>query len=539
MRILKVAVGNAHEAYVESRFRDGLNIISSDDNNKGKTIVIQSILYALGNEPTFPTSFNFKHYHYYLEFEINNRVLQICRSQDGFVLKNKSISIFDSVGELKRYWTKSIFKLPNIYKNNILYTVDPVLFFQLFFVGQDKKDTSNISHKGYYNKSDFYQMLYSMAGIGKEIKEKANNQLLQSRLLKLKEERESLLRQNKILKSLQPSISFLSSESDRLLFKQKISEVEEIRKEILNIRKKRNLALTKKSQWENTYDELTSLSRVVSHGVLKCMDCNSKNISFNIQEGGSKSYTFDITTKNIRSQILQAIANKIQSYKQEIDEFSWEISSLQQKLKKSIDSDEISLESILAYKKKLMPLNELDEKIREINSQILCLTDRLESDDLEFHLDEGKKRYLKAQILQKMNELNRTIDPSTNITFEDLFSTQYEIYSGSQSTIFHLVRLLAIQNVFEHNFPLIVDSFRAEDLSTVKENIILSILKGIPNQVILTTTLKQEEKGKYLNCEGITNIDYQEHQASKILEFKYVNEFKSLLAPLGIRLRGC
>lgn len=537
MRILKVAVGNAHEAYVESRFRDGLNIISSDDNNKGKTIVIQSILYALGNEPTFPTSFNFKNYHYYLKFEIDGRVLKICRSQDGFVLKNESISIFDSVGELKRYWTKSIFKLPNIYKNNRVYIVDPVLFFQLFFVGQDKKDTSNISHKGYYNKSDFYEMLYSMADIGKELKEKGNNQLLQSELLKLKEEKESLLSQNKILKSLQPSVSLFSSESDRLLFERKISEVDEIRRKILDLRKKRNLALTKKSQWENTYNELTSLNRVVSHGILKCMDCNSKNISLNIQEVGSKSYTFDITTKSIRSQILQAIESKIMSYKQEIDELSLNISSLQQKLKKSIDTDEISLESIVAYKKKLMPLNELDEKIREINCQILCLTDRLESDELEFCLDESKKKYLRAQILQKMNELNHIIDPSTNITFKDLFSTQHEIYSGSQSTIFHLVRLIAIQNVFKHNFPLIVDSFRAEDLSTVKEDIILSILKGIPNQVILTTTLKQEETGKYRNCEEITNIDYQEHQASKILESKYVNEFKSLLAPLGIRLR--
>ena len=39
MKILKVAVGNSEEAFVEAGFTDGLNIISSDDNNKGKTIV--------------------------------------------------------------------------------------------------------------------------------------------------------------------------------------------------------------------------------------------------------------------------------------------------------------------------------------------------------------------------------------------------------------------------------------------------------------------------------------------------------------------
>lgn len=43
MKIRKVAVGNAAEAFIEGNFTNGVNIISSDDNNKGKTIVIQSI----------------------------------------------------------------------------------------------------------------------------------------------------------------------------------------------------------------------------------------------------------------------------------------------------------------------------------------------------------------------------------------------------------------------------------------------------------------------------------------------------------------
>lgn len=45
MIIKKVAVGNSTEAFVEEQFESGLNIISSDDNNKGKTIVIQSMMY--------------------------------------------------------------------------------------------------------------------------------------------------------------------------------------------------------------------------------------------------------------------------------------------------------------------------------------------------------------------------------------------------------------------------------------------------------------------------------------------------------------
>ena len=44
----------------------------------------------------------------------------------------------------------------------MLKIVDPVLFFQIFFVGQDKKDTSNIAHRGLYNKQDLWKCFMHM-----------------------------------------------------------------------------------------------------------------------------------------------------------------------------------------------------------------------------------------------------------------------------------------------------------------------------------------------------------------------------------------
>ncbi|PAK32356.1 hypothetical protein CHI08_26500, partial [Peribacillus simplex] len=59
--------------------------------------------------------------------------------------------------------------LPIITKNNFTRIVDPELYLQVFFVGQDKKDTSNIANKGLYNKDDFKNMLYSLAGIKNDV----------------------------------------------------------------------------------------------------------------------------------------------------------------------------------------------------------------------------------------------------------------------------------------------------------------------------------------------------------------------------------
>ena len=202
MKIRKVAVGNAAEAFIEGNFTNGVNIISSDDNNKGKTIVIQSMMYALGNEPTFPTSFEFQKYYYYIEFEEAGIIFKLCRSGDGFVLKREStVLIFDNVSELKRYWNRNIFPLPSIAKNQLLRIVDPVLYVQLFFIGQDKKDTSNIANHGFYNKQDFIDMLYAYAGlIGEQLPQERIDEI-KSHIITLSDEKKLLLQQHKILKS--------------------------------------------------------------------------------------------------------------------------------------------------------------------------------------------------------------------------------------------------------------------------------------------------------------------------------------------------
>ena len=57
MIIKKIAFGDSNEAFIENRLTNGFNIIYSDDNNKGKTIVMQSALY--GQFPTGISSYFF------------------------------------------------------------------------------------------------------------------------------------------------------------------------------------------------------------------------------------------------------------------------------------------------------------------------------------------------------------------------------------------------------------------------------------------------------------------------------------------------
>ena len=538
MKILKVAVGNSSEAYIENNFKDGLNVISSDDNNKGKTIIIQAIMYALGNEPTFPTSFPYQHYYYYVEFEEKEQIIKICRCGNGFVLKNQaSIMVFDNVSELKRYWSKNISPLPTIIKNQMVRIVDPVLYVQMFFVGQDKKDTSNIANNSFYNKQDFIEMLYAIAGLGTAQLSQGRIDEIKREISTLTEEKKVLLQQFKILKSKNTAVAYLSAESDRLAFGEKVASLVKVQAKIEELRKARNIAHTRMSKWESTVNELRSLNRTIDCGELRCMDCNSTNIYFSTGSIMKTSYSFDVSTAEMRNEIIASILDKIDSYKEEIERLSSEINREQEHLQLLMKDESVSLESIVAYKKDIFSASDAEKRISEIEKSISSLKSQLFANEASVTSTQEQRNILLSAIITKMNELYQQIDPEGNLHFSSLFTLKNEVYSGSEATVFHFVKLFALQAILMHDFPIVIDSFRAEDLSTSKENISLRIAKGISNQVILTTTLKEEEQGKYDKVKGLNHIDYREHAPSKILNGRYVKEFSELLSGLSLEIK--
>ena len=102
--ILKaIYITNGKEAFVYDSFDKGINLIHSDDNNKGKTIVTQGIMYALGNVPNFPKGFeNFENYFFIVTIENNDKEFIICRKKDSFVVKyGTDYATFESVNEFK------------------------------------------------------------------------------------------------------------------------------------------------------------------------------------------------------------------------------------------------------------------------------------------------------------------------------------------------------------------------------------------------------------------------------------------------------
>lgn len=533
MIVKKIAIGNSEEAYIEDSFSKGVNVILSDDNNKGKTIVTQSIFYACGNKPIYPSSFNYKEYIYYLEFSHNEKEYIIVRSGDTFVVQSaEGINIFDGMAELKRFWTKNIFELPTILFNGNRKVVDMELFVQMFFVAQDGKDTSTIFNSGYYHKDDFKNMILSYAGTSSSEITPGEIKKLKDQIKTLKAKRQEQIKLSDFYREISPATEYLSRIKDKEAFDQKVSDMDAITGGISELRKKRNHLASKKSLWNGTLKELKSLNRNIEVGELRCMDCDSSNIAY--KGKGKSTYSFDVSSPEMRANIISSIQEKIGDIEEEIKRYDFDIQELQSELDKLLSDDEITIENIVAYKSGFRNAEEIEEVVRNLDEEIEQCENKLSLGVSLADNGNQERELFYQEFMKAMNAAKKRIDPESDNDYVGMFTKRGSVISGSEETVFYVSRLLATVEMTEHECPIVIDSFRAEDLSTDKETRVLKEFLSLHNQCILTTTLKAEEKGKYNLLEGIHVLDYTNHRTNRILGQEHLDTFKELLHELHI-----
>ncbi|PAK32739.1 hypothetical protein CHI08_26380, partial [Peribacillus simplex] len=112
--------------------------------------------------------------------------------------------------------------------------------------------------------------------------------------------------------------------------------------------KERNKNINRKLKCEITIKELNSLNRNLESGELICLECESNHIGYKVSP--KQTYSFDVSTPEIRNQIIESINNKIYDYEEEVERITLLINSEQVKLKDLLSVEEISLESLIAYK---------------------------------------------------------------------------------------------------------------------------------------------------------------------------------------------
>ena len=411
---------------------------------------------------------------------------------------------------------------------------DLELLIQAFFTGQDKKVTHDILNSGWLKKDDFYNMLYSMYGIDNSFDANQSIKELENRKSKLKIEKDSLLRKNKILKENNIAVETLSFTNKKLALDKKLKEIDKSKGLITSLNSDMNNAIKRKTKNELVLKELRSLNRTMKTGQISCMDCGSNHISY---ESAEAEFSFDISTSTMRSKIIKLIEEKIEIYKEEIDRLSAEITVQQKKMNQILETEEFSLEELLVAKINLNGTQDDDKRLSEIMKEIKSIDRQVDLITSKSESNYESSKVVLGLIVNEMNLFNKYIDSSITNQYTDIFTSRNRAYSGSEGTQFHLAKMYAFSKILAHDYPIVVDSFRAEDLSTEREKRVLDKFSKLKNQIIFTTTLKKEENLKYESIKGVKGINYSNHQNYKILQQKYVCDFLEKLNLMSIQLK--
>ncbi|MBD3892229.1 MULTISPECIES: hypothetical protein [Flavobacteriaceae] len=533
MIIKKTAFGNSQEAFIEDRFKNTTNIIFSNDNNRGKTLVIQGLMHSIGYDSIFPSGFNYKSYFFYSNIIINQISYEFLRKGNSIILlENDILNVFNSISEFKYYFDKYIYTLPKIEKDGELKPVDLTLFYELFFLGQDKRNSSNLIIKGRNNKQDFKNMIFAMQNVLISSTNKYDIEELKEQKksidLKIKTEKRKIT----ILKKNPEIASFISSTANNIDFKNTSKRLSELHKSIADLQKQRNREENRKIKLENLIIELNSLNRSLHEGKVKCSDCGSSKIIFANQE-----FEFEVSNNYVRQNILKSIQESISMKKEIVQEFNSEINKEQSQIQKLLKTSTPDVKNYILFQDEIIDSKDIDKIVSELQKQLEEVQKKINNNESKIVSNKDLQKLIMESVISEMMRYYKIIDKDGLLDFEDLFTKSGETYSGSEEQEYYFCKILALNKVLNIEFPIIIDSFREGELSSTKENIMIEEYIKLDNQVILTSTLKDEEydSAKYLKLENVNVIDYSSFADSQILQDNYVDSFNEILEKFGIK----
>ena len=198
---------------------------------------------------------------------------------------------------------------------------------------------------------------------------------------------------------------------------------------------------------------------------------------------------------------------------------------------------DITLEDIFVARDGYRDLEDIDREYSNVCDEIDDIKSRLQvAKAVDGSIKKDRSEF-KSHLLDTMYDVRRKINDNPTVErYPDLFTSNTNQYTGSESMEFYIARVYALAQHVRHPLPVIIDSFRAEELSTLREERALPLFKGLPNQVILTATLKQSEVGKYDTDDTIHSISFVGYTENKLLSSEYLDEFLKKLDEFGVHL---
>jgi hypothetical protein len=339
-------------------------------------------------------------------------------------------------------------------------------------------------------------------------------------------------RKIKIIKK-NPEIStFISAAANNQEYRNFGNQIKEIHQNIAELKKKRNREENRKAKLQALVGELNSLNRNLNEGKVKCGECGSSKIIFT-----NEDFEFEVSNNHVRQNILTSIKSSHNIKEEIISEFNDEIIKEQAQINKLLESSTPEIKNYILFQDEIFDSKDVDKIVLDLQNHLNEIEKKLNNNESKITSDKERQNYILESILKEMKRFYNIIDPQGLLEFEDLFTKASETYSGSEGQEYYFCKIMALNSILNHQFPIIIDSFREGELSTSKEMIMLDEFLKLDKQVIITSTLKKEEYSadKYFNINELNVIDYSNFEDSKILQESYVNSFAEILTKFNVK----
>lgn len=337
-----------------------------------------------------------------------------------------------------------------------------------------------------------------------------------------------LMRQN-------PDVSgYVNKYSNNKQFDEFQKRIKRVYEDILAYTKSRNAEENRKQKLESLIQELNSLNREIEQGNVICAKCGSDRIIYKNRE-----MSFEVSNPYVRKNILNSIKYRIEQKKEAIREYTRQIKISQDELKSLLIDVPVELHKVLLFSETILSEINYDDKLNDLSEQLKELQNRNKSLSNTDKATKEKCKRMTDNIIQRMNVLYKEVDPYGRLRFDDFFTKKDETISGSEEQEYYYSRVLAINDYFKHEYPLLIDCYRSGEISSQKEDIMINNFIARNKQVIITSTLKQEEYNsqKYNKySDKATILDYSSNESSKLLQSKYVEEFREIVNSFGVIL---
>ncbi|MBI6120118.1 hypothetical protein [Salegentibacter maritimus] len=346
--------------------------------------------------------------------------------------------------------------------------------------------------------------------------------------LKIKSEKKKI----SIIKENPELASFISSSANNLDFKNTSQRLSQLHKNIADLKKQRNREENRKLKLINLVAELRSLNRNLKEGNVICSDCGSEKIIF-----ANKEFEFEVSNDYVRKNILKSIEENILIKEESVTEYNDEILKEQEQIKSLLQNSSTDAKNYILFQDSIIDSKDIDKIVVGLQQEFAEIQKMIDKNESKIVSDKDAQRNILYSILKEMRRYYDRIDPDGTLVFEDLFTKNKETYSGSEEQEYYFCKILALNNILRHNYPIIIDSFREGELSSNKETLMIQEFIKLNKQVILTSTLKNEEyiSEKYFNQKEINVLDYSKVEDSKILQPDFAVEFNEIVEKFNIQ----